>query len=130
MAIADVHPDIADLEAFALGKLDEGSLAGVEAHVAGCPTCQELAANACGDTLVELLCPVHVQAVRQKDNLAEAAAKLPTPAPVPSPTEALTQLAAAPAGVDETEAGDHIPLELARHERYRIVRSSIVISKG
>ena len=79
MAVANIHPGITELEAFTLGTLDEPSLAGVEAHVANCPTCQECAAGASGDTLVELLRRVHTQQTT-------ARAQTPTPAPTPTPT--------------------------------------------
>ena len=121
MAVADMHPDIADLEAFTLGTLDDASLANVEAHVADCPTCQERAAGASGDTLVELLRRVHAQAARGDVTVAEAAGQAPTPAPVPAdrrPFHCLP-LATSAAG---TEAVDVIPPELARHERYRVRR--------
>ncbi len=122
MAVADIHPSIADLEAFTLGTLDDASLAGVEAHVADCPICQQRAAGASGDTLVQLLRRVHAQAARRTDTVAEAAAPAQTPAPVPALTEAVVLHAVAPTGADGTEALDAIPPELARHERYRIVR--------
>jgi serine/threonine-protein kinase len=61
MAGADLHPDSAVLEAFTLGTLDDASLAAVEAHLAGCPTCQERAAGASGDNLVALLRRAHAR---------------------------------------------------------------------
>jgi hypothetical protein len=39
MAVADIHPGIAALEAFTIGTLDDASLPDVEAHVAECPSC-------------------------------------------------------------------------------------------
>ena len=55
MPVNEIHPGVADLEAFVHGALDDALLASVEAHVASCPTCQERAAAVSGDTLVELL---------------------------------------------------------------------------
>jgi WD40 repeat protein/serine/threonine protein kinase len=118
MAVADMHPDIADLEAFTLGTLDDASLADVESHVADCPTCQERAAGASGDTLVELLRRVHAQSAHRHDTVTEAAELAPTPAPVPVLTEGLTL----PPSADDADAVDGIPPELARHERYRVRR--------
>src|SRR5437763_5874782 len=103
MAVADIHLSIADLEAFTLGKLDDASLAGVEAHVADCPTCQERAAAASGDTLVELLRRVHARATHRNDTVAEAAAQAPTPAPVSAHTEAVTLPPEAPTGAAGAE---------------------------
>jgi len=118
MMVADMHPDIADLEAFTLGTLDDASLADIESHVADCPTCQERAAGASGDNLVELLRRVHAQSADRNDTVTEAAAQAPTPAPVPVLTEGLTL----PPSADDTDAVDVIPPELARHERYRVRR--------
>jgi serine/threonine protein kinase len=119
MALAGVHPSAADLEAFTLGSMGESSLAAVEAHVADCPTCQEQAAAASGDTLIELLRRAHGRAVHQTDTLAEAAAQAQTEAPLPAAAEAVTL---APDGADGTEVLCAVPEELARHERYRVVR--------
>jgi hypothetical protein len=55
MAVADVHPSIEELTAFTLGTLDEETQAFIDAHVAACTSCQERAANAPGDNLVELV---------------------------------------------------------------------------
>jgi serine/threonine protein kinase len=120
MAPADIHPGIAELEAFTLGTLDDASLAGVEAHVADCPTCQECAAGASGDTLVELLRRVHAQQARSNDT--ENATLAHTPAPVPAFAEAATLPPATPTETDGTEVIDVIPQELARHQRYRVLR--------
>src|SRR5271167_1635980 len=103
MAVADMHPDIADLEAFTLGTLDDASLADIESHVADCPTCQERAAGASGDALIELLRSAHARPPVSED----------TPAPVVS---AETMLWAA-AGHAATA-----PAELAGHARYRLLR--------
>ena len=81
MAAAKSHPTGADLEAFALGTLNNLSLPAVEAHVADCPTCQEQAASVAGDPLVELLRRAHTRAPGQVDTMAEAAAQSPTPPP-------------------------------------------------
>jgi serine/threonine-protein kinase len=59
MAGADIHPDSEVLAAFTLGTLDDALLAVVEAHLAGCPACQQRAAAAPGDNLLALLRRVH-----------------------------------------------------------------------
>jgi hypothetical protein len=104
------HPHLADLEAFALGKLDNDSLAAVEAHVAGCATCQGHAAGTSADGFVQLLRRAHAGTDHEAGTVAEAA-QAPTPAPVPADGAA--------AGA---ETADLAPKDLARHERYRIVR--------
>jgi tRNA A-37 threonylcarbamoyl transferase component Bud32 len=122
MAVAEVHPNIADLEAFILGTLDDASLAGVEAHLADCPTCQERAAGASGDNLVELLRRVHAQAAHRNDTVAEVAAQAHTPAPVPTHTVTVTLPPAAPTDSEGAEVVNVIPPELAGHDRYRVLR--------
>jgi serine/threonine protein kinase/WD40 repeat protein len=117
MAVAEIHPDIAVLEAFTLGKLDDASLAAVEAHVASCPSCQERGACATGDNLVELLQRVHAG----RPDQAETVPPVQTPSPLPvAPAETLPP----PALLSQAGAGttDCLPEELAQHERYRIIR--------
>jgi serine/threonine protein kinase len=106
MTVADIHPSIAELASFTLGMLDDDGLAAVERHVADCPTCQELAADSAGDDLVEMVRRIHAQTTRGTDTVAQTQ----TPGPVP----------ADPA--NGTEVFHAVPQELARHERYRIVR--------
>jgi anti-sigma factor RsiW len=55
MPIAEAHPTAEELTAFTLGTLDDETQASVEAHVAACTSCQECAAVAPADGLVELL---------------------------------------------------------------------------
>src|SRR5438105_11338928 len=121
MADIKEHPNIAALEAFALGTLDNDSLSSVELHVAGCPSCQERAAAASGDTLVELLRRVHTQLGRRSDTVAEAT-EAETPGPVPVGAEESTQAPALPSESGGSEALASVPEELARHPRYRVVR--------
>jgi eukaryotic-like serine/threonine-protein kinase len=121
MPVIEEHPNITDLEAFALGTLDNASVASVEAHVAGCPTCQERAAAASGDTLVELLRRAHAQMGRRTDTVAEVA-RVQISAPVPARTEEDVFARASPSVSAGTEALVSVPEELARHERYRVVR--------
>src|SRR5579862_6871442 len=66
MAVADLHPNPAELEAFALGTLDDAAQANVAAHLATCPSCQERAATTTNDTLVELLRRVHSKTTSQE----------------------------------------------------------------
>jgi WD40 repeat protein/tRNA A-37 threonylcarbamoyl transferase component Bud32 len=121
MLVAASHPNVSELEAFALGALDNAALAAVESHVAGCPTCQEHVAGVSGDGLVELLRRVHAAAGHRADTRTEVAAHVPTPQAATSAPEPVT-LAPASTDSDAAEPADAVPEELARHERYRVVR--------
>jgi serine/threonine-protein kinase len=126
MAVVEDHPSVEELAAFTLGTLGEETQASIEAHVADCASCQERAAGAPGDSLVELLRSVHARTGRGADTCADAAAQVRTP--VPSAAIALTDAlpqAVPPFAFPELvwpEVPDALPPELARHERYRIVR--------
>jgi WD40 repeat protein len=126
MAVADVHPSVEELTAFTLGTLDKEAQAPIEAHVASCTSCQERAANAPGDGFVELLRSAYARTSRGADTFAEAAAQVQTPVlfAAVAGTEALAPavVPAVPAESGCPEAPDAIPPELARHERYRVVR--------
>jgi hypothetical protein len=125
MAVAELHPSVEELTAFTLGSLGDEAYAVVEAHVAGCPSCQERAAVAPGDNLVELLRCVHVRSGQPADTVAEGAAQVQTPAPLSVRPEAVTlppRPPAAPAEVARPATPDAVPPELARHERYHVVR--------
>ncbi len=61
MRMPESHPTSAELSAFTLGALDDAAHAAVEAHLAGCPACQERAARESGDSLVALLRRAHAR---------------------------------------------------------------------
>jgi WD40 repeat protein len=126
MAVAEAHPSAEELAAFTLGTLDDERQASIEGHVAACTSCQESAAVAPGDTLVELLRRVYARASRRADTFVEAAAQVQTPLLLSAVavTDALTPPVApsAPAESDCPEVPDAIPPELVHHERYRVVR--------
>jgi WD40 repeat protein/tRNA A-37 threonylcarbamoyl transferase component Bud32 len=123
MAAAELHPNVADLEGFALGTLDTASLAGIEAHVANCPSCQERAAGiVSGDTLVELLRRAHGRMSGASDTVPGVSGQAPTPAPVATDSQAVTLPPATPWSADAVRSGVEVPPELSRHERYRVVR--------
>ena len=119
MAVADLHPDIADLEAFTLGTLNDAALADIEEHVANCPRCQEQAAQTAGDSLVELLRRAHERSVFAGDTVSPTAFPERTPAPVA--VQGITQALGGSAD-GEDAGGPSIPADLAQHERYRVVR--------
>jgi uncharacterized protein (TIGR03067 family) len=100
------HPTDATIEAFALGSCPEDPA--VEAHLAGCETCQRRAEAVAPDTLVELLAAALTHADAPTSTLDAAA----TP-PAFAPTLAWTD-AAGPSAV--------APPALAGHPKYRVVR--------
>jgi DNA-binding beta-propeller fold protein YncE len=126
MAVAEAHPSAEELAAFTLGTLDDETQASVEAHVAACTSCQERAAVAPGDSLVELLRRVHARAGRGDETFLDAAGQEETPVPLAPVVESVTLASAiapsTPAASDHLEVPDAIPAELTRHERYRVVR--------
>jgi tRNA A-37 threonylcarbamoyl transferase component Bud32 len=126
MAVAETHPSAEELAAFTLGTLGEDAHAAIEAHVASCTACQERAAVAPGDALVELLRCAHARTGHPVDTVSEAVAQAQTPAPLPADVVAVrpapTVTMAAPAGSDCPPIIEAVPAELADHERYRVVR--------
>jgi WD40 repeat protein len=126
MPVAEAHPSAKELSAFTLGTLDSEAQASIEAHVAGCTSCQERAAVAPGDSLVELLRRLDARAERGADIFVDTAAQVETPAPLVAVAET-EGLAPAVALFVSAESGrpkipEAIPPELAGHERYRVVR--------
>jgi WD40 repeat protein/predicted Ser/Thr protein kinase len=121
MAVAEAHPSVEELAAFTLGTLGDKPQASIEEHVAACSSCQERAAVAPADTLVELLRSVHAGTSRGADTAVEAEEQTPSPLPPVAVTDALA-LAVTPARSDRSEVPDALPLALAGHERYRVVR--------
>jgi tRNA A-37 threonylcarbamoyl transferase component Bud32 len=123
MAVAEAHPSAEELAAFTLGTLDDETQATVEGHVADCTSCQERAAVAPTDSLLELLSRVHDLAGRGADTFVEDAAQVETPVPSAALDEVTLASAVGPVTpADRPEAPEAIPPELAHHERYRIVR--------
>jgi serine/threonine protein kinase len=124
MAVAEAHPSAEELVAFTLGTLGDEAQASIEAHVAACTCCQQRASVAPDDALVELLRSVHALTSRGADTLAAALVQTPDPLSAVAGTEALMPAVApsAPGASDRPEVPDALPTELARHERYRVVR--------
>src|SRR5262249_18049973 len=96
MAGAEVHPSVEELAAFTLGTLDDETDASIGAHVAACTSCQQQAANAPGDTFVELLRSVHARPDFGTDTVAELAAHVQTPPPLAADPTAMLAPAVAP----------------------------------
>jgi uncharacterized protein (TIGR03067 family) len=102
------HPPHEELEAFALGRLDDDAFAAVEEHVADCPDCAAALGRTSGDSFTELL--------RSARALPEAVA--PTAGtPLPAAVSGQTSLW----GPTDAEAAE-APPALAGHPRYRQVR--------
>jgi hypothetical protein len=126
MPVAEAHPSAEELTAFTLGTLDDEAQASIEAHVAACTSCQERAAVAPGDSLVELLRRLDARADTGAETFVEAAAQGQTPprleavAKTDALAPAVARFAAPESGCPKVP--DAIPPELAGHERYRIVR--------
>jgi hypothetical protein len=117
MATVEPHPNAAELTAFSLGTLDSASLAELELHLASCQACQERAAAAPGDALIELLRRAHAQ----PDGLTDTATEAATPAPVAA-AQAVTLALHSAALPSDTDVSSVLPEQLAQHERYRITR--------
>ncbi len=114
MPTAADHPSTALLEAFALGKLPDAADPGVEDHLGGCSTCQDLVAAATDDTLTGLLAAA-------RPRLDAEAGDHTTDHPVASPgTGTLTWGGPPPATLVAAPAG--VPAGLADHPRYRLIR--------
>jgi hypothetical protein len=118
MAIAQGHPTAAELVALSPGTLGDAAHALIEAHVAGCPSCLDQAADVPGDQLINLLRTANARKSQQADTVADRAGAL-TLAPVGT--------AALEPAKSEPNASFEVPPELAHHERYRVLR---LLGKG
>jgi hypothetical protein len=126
MPVAEAHPSVLELAAFTLGTLDDEAQASIEAHVAACTSCQERAAVAPGDSLVELLRRVDARADGGANTFVESAAQVQTPTPLAAvaATEGLAPAVALCVSAESSrpKVPDAVPPELARHERYLVLR--------
>ena len=112
MPLVDRHPPCPELEAFALGRLDDAPYAAVEEHVAACADCEAAVSRTAGDTFTALL-----QSARSLSD---------TPRPLASDLTALASIAignrTGPWKVEDGERSVDLPAALANHPRYRPVR--------
>jgi serine/threonine protein kinase len=118
MAVAAAHPSIEELAAFTLGTLADGAHLAIEAHVAVCDFCQERAAVAPGDALIDLLRSAHARTGNQDDTSVAAADMAQTPAPVAALPVTMAHRSAPSTDPD----ADVPPPELTRLQRYRVTR--------
>jgi len=109
MALIDQHPPCEELEAFALGRLDNTNYDAVEEHVAACLSCEKVVSQISGDTFTALL--------RSAQSLSDT--------PKPDVTEIAAGALSSRTGLwnvpDGAGTGD-LPAVLANHPRYRPVR--------
>ena len=130
MTLHEAHPSRQELKAFSLGYLADDSYAAVEAHVVSCSTCLEQVGETPSDGLVELL-----RSARSRLNALDIATQTQTPAPRSAMEGTVSQVQVAsprPATPGftllEHQAAkgstliEHLPPDLAGHERYQVVR--------
>ncbi len=112
MPLVDQHPLGEELEAFALGRLDDQSFAAVEEHVATCSDCEAVVSRISGDTFTALL--------RSAQSLSD------TPKPIAEATfveESQGESGATSAwGTAENEGPPDLPAALVSSPRYLPVR--------
>src|SRR5262245_41023180 len=111
------HPSDRELSDFLLGKLADPDQAAIESHFADCSGCRDRALGMqAHDTLIELL-----TSARTKVDSHRAAAPTPTPDGISTPPAYAPTLAwecPPTAAVNE----QNVPLVLANHPKYRVVR--------
>jgi tRNA A-37 threonylcarbamoyl transferase component Bud32 len=110
------HPSDRELDDFLLGKSLDPDHAAIEDHLAGCPGCQDRAADrTAGDTLTELLAAARTQADADR-------ATAPTPALTGSATPSQVAATQGWDGGAPVPAGDDVPPALAGHAKYHVRR--------
>src|SRR5262245_55007684 len=113
----DQHPLRPDLEAFALGRLDDDAFATVEEHVRRCPDCEAVLAVAPGDGSTALL-----HSARPGGETLEQALGTQTVTDQPAPAGSASEETACWPGLAFEAAAEKPPAALADHPRYRPVR--------
>ena len=122
MVTISLHPDLGQLQAFAMGTLDGGSCDTIEAHLAGCPACQQHVATAAADSFVASLRRAHLHSTASG---CDAVGKVGPPAtesrPLASVSDGVRDREKVSGAVDSEQPED-VPEGLVDHPRYRIVR--------
>ena len=127
MATASLHPDLRQLQAFAMGSLDDGSCDTIGSHLAECPACQAHVAVATADSFVGLLRRAHDRSTKSGGSVAEADGP-PTAQPRPWVMDSVGMPDRGDvSSTDDGEQPEGIPEGLVEHPRYRIVR---LLGKG
>ena len=129
-ASPEAHPQVEQLNAFALGQLESADIDAVESHLASCETCCDTLKQMKEDTFVGLL---HVAAAAEADQPLDGRTEA-SDAPKASPRDAET-LASGENPQPASDAGEategqapatpgtfDLPDELVQHGRYRILQ--------
>ena len=127
MATVSLHPDLRQLQAFAMGTLDGGSCDTIGSHLASCPACQAHVAAAAADSFVGSLRRAHARSTTSSCSAAGADGP-PTAQPRPLVMDSLGH--ARPRRCvrhRRRPTAEYIPEGLVEHPRYRIVR---LLGKG
>jgi tRNA A-37 threonylcarbamoyl transferase component Bud32 len=117
MPSVDQHPTVVELEAFALGRLDNPVAEAVEEHVADCSACQQVIDQAPADSLVTLLRSADSVSDTVKD-AASADTSTDVNGAVPESSGSRT---GAWSSADSARPSD-VPTTLLSHPRYEAVR--------
>lgn len=124
MVTTSLHPDLAQLQAFAIGTLDGHLWDTVEAHLEGCVACQQHVAGAAADSFVAKLIRAHVHSPTSACGAAGNGGLSATESfPLVSDASRL-QDREDTSGADDGGQTENIPESLENHPRYRIVRLS------
>src|SRR5262249_24983045 len=99
------HPSVAQLAAYALGKLDEAAIRAVARHLEGCDGCRRAVDNQPADSSVGLVRPAKTPATV-------------LPAASPAAPKGATVGPQRPAA----QPLPGLPAELAQHPRFRLLR--------
>jgi uncharacterized protein (TIGR03067 family) len=119
------HPQVEQLSAFALGKLEPAEIDAVESHLAGCETCCDALKQIQEDTFVDLVresrrtADLQTEPPTGGEAKASEAATLGVTESEHAPADAGGSATQAPVAV--THGALALPAELAAHSRYRIL---------
>ena len=111
MPQVDQHPLDEELQAFALGRLDDALFDVVESHVAGCSACEQVVSGISGDTFTALL-----QSARSLSDTPRPLAEATFVEPIRGEGRATSAWAASEEGPPD------LPAALVNHPRYLPVR--------
>jgi serine/threonine protein kinase len=110
------HPQVEQLSAFVLGKLEPGDVDAVESHLSACETCCATVRQIHEDTFVGLV-RRSGSVPEEPVDASEAATVAPEPTQEPPVAPAVTE----PAAAGGADRAPQLPAELVNHARYRIL---------
>ena len=99
---AGIHPSTDTLQAFALGKLDNGSATSLANHLANCPACQQAAAAMSSDDFLKRLNDAHDRSG------------------TPAPAKQLSGLSQSVPAARPPASTPQVPPELINHPQYEV----------